>query len=65
MDDFYDRLAPLYDLILTDRGASFERQAEQIGGLIPEHEAQRRQGHARPSPPPSDEIERTMYTLSE
>jgi SAM-dependent methyltransferase len=34
MDDFYDRLAPLYDLIFPDWDASIERQAEQLAGII-------------------------------
>jgi SAM-dependent methyltransferase len=36
MDDFYDRLAPLYDLIFPDWDASIERQAEQLAGIIHE-----------------------------
>jgi SAM-dependent methyltransferase len=36
MDDFYDRLAPLYHLIFTDWDASIERQADQISTLIHE-----------------------------
>ena len=34
MDDFYDRLAPLYDLIFPDWDASIERQAGQLAGII-------------------------------
>ena len=36
MDDFYDRLAPLYDLIFPDWDASIERQAGQLAGIIGE-----------------------------
>jgi SAM-dependent methyltransferase len=36
MDDFYDRMAPLYDLIFPDWDASIERQADQIAALIHE-----------------------------
>jgi len=36
MEDFYDRLAPLYDLIFPDWDASIERQAEQLTGIIHE-----------------------------
>jgi SAM-dependent methyltransferase len=36
MDDFYDRLAPLYDLIFPDWDASIERQAGQLAGIIHE-----------------------------
>jgi SAM-dependent methyltransferase len=36
MDDFYDRLAPLYDLIFPDWDASMERQAEHLAGIIQE-----------------------------
>lgn len=36
MDDFYDRLAPLYDLIFPDWDASIERQALQLAGIIRE-----------------------------
>src|SRR5690348_1504906 len=34
MDDFYDRLAPLYHLIFPDWDGSIERQADQLGGII-------------------------------
>jgi SAM-dependent methyltransferase len=34
MDDFYDRLAPLYHLIFPDWDASIERQADQLAGVI-------------------------------
>src|SRR5437868_2700979 len=34
MDDFYNRLAPLYDLIFPDWDASIERQAGQLAGII-------------------------------
>jgi SAM-dependent methyltransferase len=34
MDDFYDRLAPLYHLIFPDWDASIERQADQLAGII-------------------------------
>ena len=34
MEDFYDRLAPLYDLIFPDWDASIERQADQLAGII-------------------------------
>lgn len=34
MDDFYDRLAPLYDLIFPDWDASIERQADQLAEII-------------------------------
>jgi SAM-dependent methyltransferase len=34
MDDFYDRLAPLYHLIFPDWDASIEQQADQLGGII-------------------------------
>src|SRR3954447_12286902 len=34
MDDFYDRLAPLYDLIFLDWGASMEQQAGQLAAII-------------------------------
>src|SRR4051794_31381972 len=34
MDDFYDRLAPLYDLIFLDWDASMEQQAGQLAGII-------------------------------
>jgi hypothetical protein len=36
MDDFYDRMALIYDLIFADRDASIERQAEQLAGLVHE-----------------------------
>src|SRR4051794_13174242 len=36
MDDFYDRMAPLYDLIFPDWDASIERQADGIAGIIHE-----------------------------
>jgi SAM-dependent methyltransferase len=36
MDDFYDRMAPLYDLIFLDWDVSMERQAEQLAGIIHE-----------------------------
>lgn len=36
MDDFYDRLAPLYHLIFPDWEASIERQGEQLAGIIRE-----------------------------
>jgi SAM-dependent methyltransferase len=36
MDDFYDRLAPFYDLIFPDWDASIERQAGQLAGIIGE-----------------------------
>ncbi len=36
MDDFYDRLAPFYDLIFPDWDASIERQAGQLAGVIGE-----------------------------
>src|SRR3954470_23259952 len=36
MDDFYDRLAPLYDLIFPDWDASIERPAGAIAGIIHE-----------------------------
>ena len=36
MDDFYDRLAPLYDLIFLDWDASMEQQAGQLAGIIRE-----------------------------
>jgi 2-polyprenyl-3-methyl-5-hydroxy-6-metoxy-1,4-benzoquinol methylase len=36
MDDFYDRMAPLYDLIFPDWDASIERQAGQLAGIIHE-----------------------------
>jgi SAM-dependent methyltransferase len=34
MDDFYDRMAPLYDLIFPDWDASIVRQAGQLAGII-------------------------------
>src|SRR3954454_10311057 len=34
MDEFYDRLAPLYDLIFPDWDASIERQSGQLAGII-------------------------------
>jgi 2-polyprenyl-3-methyl-5-hydroxy-6-metoxy-1,4-benzoquinol methylase len=34
MDDFYDRLAPLYDLIFLDWDASMEQQAGNLAGII-------------------------------
>src|SRR4051794_11934033 len=34
MDDFYDRLAPLYHLIFPDWDASIERLADQLAGII-------------------------------
>src|SRR3954454_7114115 len=34
MDDFYDRLAPLYDLIFPDWDASMERQADQLAEIM-------------------------------
>jgi SAM-dependent methyltransferase len=34
MDDFYDRLAPFYDLIFPDWDASIERQAANLAGII-------------------------------
>lgn len=34
MDDFYDRLAPLYDLIFLDWEASIEHQAANLAGII-------------------------------
>ena len=36
MDDFYDRLAPLYDLIFLDWDASMEQQAGHLAGIIGE-----------------------------
>jgi SAM-dependent methyltransferase len=36
MDDFYDRLAPLYDLIFFDWDASMEQQAGQLSAIIGE-----------------------------
>ena len=36
MDDFYDLLAPFYDLIFPDWDASIERQAIQLAGIIQE-----------------------------
>jgi len=36
VDDFYDRLAPLYHLIFPDWDASIERQAGQLAGIIHE-----------------------------
>jgi SAM-dependent methyltransferase len=36
MDDFYDRMAPLYDLIFPDWDVSIERQAGQLAGIIHE-----------------------------
>jgi 2-polyprenyl-3-methyl-5-hydroxy-6-metoxy-1,4-benzoquinol methylase len=36
MDDFYDRLAPLYDLIFLDWDASMEQQAGQLAAIIGE-----------------------------
>jgi 2-polyprenyl-3-methyl-5-hydroxy-6-metoxy-1,4-benzoquinol methylase len=36
MDDFYDRLAPLYDLIFLDWDASMEQQAGQLAAIIRE-----------------------------
>jgi SAM-dependent methyltransferase len=36
MDDFYDRLAPLYDLIFVDWDASMEQQAGQLAAIIGE-----------------------------
>jgi SAM-dependent methyltransferase len=34
MNDFYDRMAPLYHLIFPDWDVSIERQAEQLAGII-------------------------------
>jgi SAM-dependent methyltransferase len=34
MDDFYDRLAPLYHLVFQDWEASIERQADLLSGVI-------------------------------
>ena len=34
MDDFYDRLTPLYDLIFADWDASMEQQSGQLAGII-------------------------------
>ena len=36
MDDFYDRLAPLYDLIFLDWDASMEQQAGHLAAIIGE-----------------------------
>jgi hypothetical protein len=36
MDNFYDRLAPLYDLILLDWDASMEQQAVHLTAIIGE-----------------------------
>jgi 2-polyprenyl-3-methyl-5-hydroxy-6-metoxy-1,4-benzoquinol methylase len=36
MDDFYDRLAPLYDLIFVDWDASMEQQAGHLAAIIGE-----------------------------
>jgi SAM-dependent methyltransferase len=36
MDDFYDRLAPIYHLIFPDWEASIDRQGEQLAGIIRE-----------------------------
>jgi ubiquinone/menaquinone biosynthesis C-methylase UbiE len=36
MDDFYVRLAPLYDLIFLDWDASMEQQAGHLAGIIGE-----------------------------
>jgi SAM-dependent methyltransferase len=36
MDDFYDRLAPFYDLIFPDWDSSIERQAGELAGIIGE-----------------------------
>ena len=36
MDDYYDRLAPLYDLIFLDWDASMEQQAGHLAGIIGE-----------------------------
>ncbi len=36
MDDFYDRLAPFYDLIFLDWDATMERQAEHLAEIIQE-----------------------------
>jgi SAM-dependent methyltransferase len=36
MDDFYDRLAPLYDLIFLDWDASMDQQAGQLAAIIGE-----------------------------
>src|SRR5262249_5778575 len=37
MDDFYDRLAPLYDLIFLDWDASMEQQAGNLAEIIADH----------------------------
>ena len=34
MDDFYDRLAPLYDMIFLDWDAGMEQQAGRLAGII-------------------------------
>ena len=39
MDYFYDRLAPLYDLIFLDWDASMEQQAGHLGKLALAHDA--------------------------